>query len=75
MSYQSKKNFYGDESHEILPTLLCPWIENKLKTVNPNDNSTAYAFLMLMKSLKRVIIQDCAILHGKYKRKHYIFEM
>ena len=49
--------------------------KNKLQTVNPNDNSTAYAFLMLMKKLRWVIIQDCAILLGKYKRKYFIFEM
>jgi len=54
--------------------LLFPWIENKLQTVNPNDNSTAYAFLMLMKNLRWVIIQDSAILLGKYKRKHFIFK-
>ena len=54
--------------------MLFPWIENKLQTVNPNDNSTAYAFLMLMKNLRWVIIQDSAILLGKYKRKHFIFK-
>ena len=69
-----RSTFYGDVRHEILPTLLFPWIENKLLTVNPSDNSTAYAFLMLIKNLRWVIIQDSAILLGKYKRKHFIFK-
>ena len=30
---------------------------------------------MLMKNLRWAIIQDCSILLGKYKRKHYIFYM
>ena len=28
---------------------------------------------MIMKTLRWVIIQDCVILLGKYKRKHFIF--
>ena len=48
--------------------------KNKLQTINPNDNSTAYAFLILMKNLRCVIIQDSAILLGKYNRKHFIFK-
>ena len=73
MSIENKLSM--EIKRSMVRLLIFPWLENKLITVNLKANSTVYVFLMLMKNLRWVIIQDCSIVLNKYKRKHSIFHM
>ena len=73
MSIENKLSM--EIKRSMVRLLIFPWLENKLITVNLKANSTVYVFLMLMKNLRWVIIQDCSIVLNKYKRKHSIFRM
>ena len=69
----ARVTFKGDPEHLALANNFFPWVESAEKTLKDGENPTARAFLNLLKNLRWVILQDAAVLKGKYNRHHFIF--
>ena len=69
----ARSAFYGDKSHADLPNLLFPWVDDALSKIEGKSHHTAYGFLSLIKNLRWVILQDAAVMIGKGKRIHCIY--
>ena len=68
-----RTTFKGEPTYAVLSRMIFPRIEGvKESTVLA---STAKYFVDLLKNLRWVIIQDCAILIGKHNRTHIFFDM
>ena len=74
MHHNPRTTFYGDSTHAALAKKIFPWIEEVLEESDLTDKPTARGFLNYLINLRWVILQDCAVLIGKNKRKHFIFE-
>ena len=72
--YHPRSQFTGDEMHEHLPSLLFPWLDAALKKTEGTSHHTTYGFLSLLKNLRWVILQDAAVMIGKGKRTHYVYD-
>ena len=64
--------FYGDTSHAHVPGLLFPWVDDTLLKTEDMKHDTVYRILSLMKNLRRVILQDAAVMIANDRRNHYI---
>lgn len=63
---------YESACELLAKVVLDPYLRlEKLET--DKKNSSAYGFLMLMKRLRRIILQDAALMHQKYPT-HFIFK-
>jgi hypothetical protein len=68
-----RTTFKGEPRHTVLARMIFPWIEGVKEATALA--STTKGFLDLLKNLRWVIIQDCAILIGKHNRTHIFFDM
>ena len=68
-----RTRFQGDGKYDHLARTIFPWIEADMDKL-PCECTTARAFLQLLVNLRWVIIQDCAVMIGEYKRTHFIFK-
>ena len=69
-----RSTFFGDNYHKDLPKMIFPWIEDAMDKISSKFNPTAIGFLTLLKNLRWVIIQDCAVLIGVHNREHILFK-
>ena len=67
-----RTTYFGDASHQQLPMMTFPWLDDAIIKSNHITNKTATAFLSLMSSLRWVILQDAAVLLSE-GRTHEIF--
>ena len=74
LHYNPRTTFYGEEKHQELAKMIFPWIEEVEKSCNLEERHSARGFLNYLLNLRWVIIQDCAVMIGINKRKHFIFE-
>ena len=67
-----RTTYFGNESHQQLPHLIFPWLDEALQSTDKSRNKTAAGFLSLMESLRWVILQDAAVMLHE-GRDHYMF--
>ena len=73
--YHPRSQFKGDETHQHLPALLFPWVDEALELTLNTSHHTAYGFLSLLKNLRWVILQDAAVMIGNGERSHYVYDV
>ena len=57
----------------VLTKMLFPWIEDSMDKISSKFNLTVIGFLTLLKNLRWLNIQDCAVLIGVHNRCHVLF--
>ena len=68
-----RTSFKGEVQHELLAKQIFPWIDAIMSNKEINSYETSKGFLVLLRNLRWVILQDAAILIKVHDRKHVIF--
>lgn len=68
-----RTRFKGDGKYDDLAAQIFPWVESEMDKLQAGEHQTARCFLQLLLNLRWVILQDCAVMIGRYKRNHFIF--
>ena len=69
-----RTRFKGGGRYDQLAAQLFPWVEEEMAKLPSGECPTARSFLQLLKNLRWVILQDCAVMIGVHKRSHYLFK-
>ena len=69
-----RTRFKGGGRYDQLAAQLFPWVEEEMAKLPSGECPTARSFLQLLKNLRWVILQDCAVMIGVHKRTHYLFK-
>ena len=66
--------FKGDLRYVELANMIFPWVDDHRDNLITEDMSTSKGFLDMIVNMRRITLQDCALLVGKYKRGHFMFD-
>ena len=69
-----RTTFVGKPEHAELEKKIFPWLEIILNDAKIKDCPTAKGFLTLLSNLRRVLLQDAAILIKTHGRTHAMFQ-
>ena len=69
-----RTTFKGGVEHGQLSRMIFPWIERILGDEQIHSYETAKAFLVFLRNLRWVILQDAAVLTKVHGRKHILFD-